>query len=682
MEIFNTQNFPWHKLAIVPIAKRKRGQRKKGEQCEYINIINAFDIETTRLADIEQSIMYIWQWHFSGIGTLIGRTWQEFLQALDNIDDICTMRSSPDHHVRLVTYVHNLSYEFSFLQGIYHFYDEDVFAVKSRKILKCVLRGCVEMRCSYIHSNMSLDLYCRKMGVQHKKLGGYDYDKIRYPWTPLTDAELQYCIHDVQGLCEALAVEMATDCDNLYSIPLTSTGYVRRDCKKAMHKYRTTVVADILPDWEIYQALREAFRGGNTHANRYYAGRIIHNVHSADRSSSYPDVICNCEFPMRFFQKITVNSIQDLKRLQQRHKALLMRVAFTNISLLDFFWGCPYLASAKCRRVEHGCYDNGRILSATYLETTITDIDLNIIISEYDFTSMVVIDCWAATYGKLPKDLRQTVIQYYVTKTALKGVKDGDSEIIYTKAKNKLNSIYGMMAQDPVKENVLYADAKWLMDESIAPKELLEKHNRGAFLSYAWGVWTTAWARYRLEEGIRLAGEGFIYADTDSVKYVGNINWDAYNTQRIADSDQSGAHATDAIGIEHYMGVYEPEADYASFSTLGAKKYAYVHNLGDNVEITIAGVNKKAGAKELQAAGGLSAFAPGFIFTEGGGLESVYNDHPDIGTITREGRTLEITSNVCLRPSTYKLGLTGEYERLLDTCGEWFNRKFSWQVET
>lgn len=239
-----------------------------------------------------------------------------------------------------------------------------------------------------------------------------------------------------------------------------------------------------------------------------------------------------------------------------------------------------------------------------------------------------------------------------------------------------------MMAQDPVKENVLYAGAEWLLDESKPPQEILEKHNRGAFLSYAWGVWTTAWARWRLEEGIIKVGDGFVYADTDSVKYVGDIAWDDYNTQRIADSAHSGAHATDANGEEHYMGVYEQEDDYTDFATLGAKKYAYVHKPGGNVEITIAGVGKRAGAAELQAAGGLSAFKPGFIFYDGGGLESVYNDHPNIGTIIREGRKLEITSNVMLRPSTYKLGLTGEYERLLDQCGEWWLRKFSWQVET
>ena len=59
--------------------------------------------------------------------------------------------------------------------------------------------------------------------------------------------------------------------------------------------------------------------------------------------------------------------------------------------------------------------------------------------------------------------------------------------------------------------------------------ELLEKYNKKAFLCYQWGVWVTAWARYRLEEGLKIAGEKAVYCDTDSVKYVGNVDWKDYN---------------------------------------------------------------------------------------------------------------------------------------------------------
>lgn len=63
---------------------------------------------------------------------------------------------------------------------------------------------------------------------------------------------------------------------------------------------------------------------------------------------------------------------------------------------------------------------------------------------------------------------------------------------------------------------------------------------------------------------------------------------------------QSGAHATDPHGVEHFMGVFEGEETAAQFVTMGAKKYAAIDQRGE-LEITIAGVPKKAGSVELDA---------------------------------------------------------------------------------
>jgi hypothetical protein len=67
----------------------------------------------------------------------------------------------------------------------------------------------------------------------------------------------------------------------------------------------------------------------------------------------------------------------------------------------------------------------------------------------------------------------------------------------------------------------------------------------------------TAHARQQLEEGIQLAGEGFVYCDTDSVKYIGEIDWQQYNQKYIEQSKESGAVARDPSGKLHYMGTFE-----------------------------------------------------------------------------------------------------------------------------
>lgn len=660
---YGIQNFPYDRLAAVPFLKRKRGNQgaKAENRRVYRDIVTAFDIETTRLEDVEQSIMYIWQWHFYGIGTVFGRTWDEFNEFCRRIVEISD--------IWLVVYVHNLSFEFQFVSGIYNFEPEEVFAVKSRKVLKCDMMSVFEFRCSYLHSNMSLDEYTKKMKVAHQKLSGeeFDYSKKRFPWTPLTDREYEYAENDVIGLCEAIIAEMEIDGDNLYTIPLTSTGYVRRDAKRAMRNVSKRFVKDQLPDYYIYQMCREAFRGGNTHANRYYVGTVINNVHSADRSSSYPDVQCNCEFPISSFYHAGDLPLDEvLKLIYKRHRAVILRVSMTNITLKRREWGCPYLSRDKCRRIENGLFDNGRILSADYLETTITDIDLKIILDEYTFDDLVPFDVCHARYGKLPKPLVAETIAYYVAKTQKKNV-EGE-EVQYMKSKNKLNSIYGMMAQDPVKQDIKYEIGEFV-EQDEAPEYLLEKSNARAFLCYQWGCWVTAWARYRLEEGIRLAhedGADFIYCDTDSVKYIGEIDWDKYNEERIRDSLKSGAYATDPARETHYMGVYEQEKDMAEFKTLGAKKYCFREEKDGKLQVTIAGVSKKKGGAELEQHGGLSAFRVGFKFVDAGGLEAVYNDVPEIKSYTVDGRTIPITKNVVLRPSTYTLGLAADYARLLE----------------
>ena len=675
---FNAQSF-FHK---VPMVKNRRGNPGKKAR-HYVGMTTAFDIEASIIPGTEQAVMYIWQWCFSDT-VVIGRTWEEFLSLQDSI-----RKALPDGSW-LVVYVHNLSYEFQFLKGIYSFMEDDVFAVGSRQVIKCDMWGRFEFRCSYKLTNMSLGQFTKKMNVEHKKLSGdeFDYSKVRYPWTELDPEELQYCVNDVAGLVEAVNFLMARDGDNLSTIPLTSTGYVRRDAKRAMKEgTHHSAMQAMMPTYDVYVALREAFRGGNTHASRFMAGDIIYNVHSADRSSSYPAVLCNREYPVSQFipiMKSDLNMGYIQRCISIRHKALLLRIGIKNLRLRDPYWACPYLSKDKCRNIHEASYvadedhtdmvDNGRILEADYLETTITDVDLEIICSEYT-GEIIVHQGWYATYKKLPEAFTDEVIKYYRDKTTLKGVKG--QEIYYDKAKALLNSLYGMCAMNPVKRRQLFRQiGDYEEDDSKPDEQLLEEANRKAFMPYQVGVWCTAWARLELEKGIRMAhhpekGIHFVYADTDSVKYIGDIDWSQYNAQCVKDCIESGALAVDPAGITHYMGVYETEDDpetgycYYQFKTLGAKKYAFVKKPGGKTSVTIAGVNKAKGGRELDNHGGLSAFHEGFLFVEAGGTQAVYNDSPEINNISIEGHNLPITSNVAILPSTYRLGITGEYERII-----------------
>ena len=689
-QIVTPEEFPFVWFRKIKFLPRPVGNHGGHYKMAYKNIITAFDIEcsTINFPSGPQSFMYVWQWQFGTEYTVIGRTWDELKTFMRKL----TRGMFKEQGIWVA--VHNLSYEFQFLRGQFHFGEEDVFCMKSRKILSARLPH-IEFHCSYIHSNMSLKGYLKKMGAEHQKLSGvdFDYSKIRYPWTPLEPKELEYAVNDVLGLVEALQIHMNAENDTLYTFPQTSTGYVRRRAKAAMREVSHKWLKEQLPTYEVYQLLREAFRGGNTHANRWAAGKVLHNVKSADRSSSYPDVMVNREYPVSaFVRDIDVSMEHLIKLCFVNHRAGVFRLRVWNLRLRDKYCPIPYLSKDKCRNIRDGdewpnIYDNGRILSAGYLETTMTDIDLKIFLEQYDFDSIEPFDVFTARYGKLPKPLTDLICKLYKDKTELKGVEG--QEIYYALSKEMINAVYGMTCQDPVKDRIEYVEdsEELYVERGKNPEELLYEYQRKAFLTYAWGVWTTAHARAALQVGIDLAGESCVYVDTDSVKYIGDVDWSEFNAKCIDDSTRNGAAAMDKYGNMHYMGVFEQEKPYYEFATLGAKKYAYRYEKGGKMHATIAGVAKNdvlndagdviraGGGTELDRNGGFDAFLKeGFIFHDAGGTELIYNDNPEIDHIEVDGRILPITSNVVIRDSTYTLGITAEYRELLfniaeeDTC--------------
>lgn len=226
-----------------------------------------------------------------------------------------------------------------------------------------------------------------------------------------------------------------------------------------------------------------------------------------------------------------------------------------------------------------------------------------------------------------------------------------------------------------------------------------EHYTKYAYSSYAWGVWTTAYCRQRLEEAIRhIFDEGqrqkergeniktvFCYCDTDSVKYFGPCDFTELNERYKLESIRSNGYASDPKGKVHYLGVFEDEGIYNDFLTWGAKKYIYrqetglqtVAGAGDTWHITIAGVNKKAGARELEKAGGAAALLPGpdgyphFVFKESGGTEAVYNDRPEQPVYKIHGREVQITRNLYLEKHPYTLSITPSFWDIISYPDLW-----------
>lgn len=654
-------------------ARRDPGNQRTKQIRKIKDILCAWDIETATVPGTDQAAVYHWQFQLGKeLPTIYGRYIEDFRLFLDRIVE------NLDKDETLVIYVHNLHYEFEWIHGLYDISQRDVFAVGPRKPVRVWLYDKrIELRCSYIMTNRSLKEWTVKMGVPHAKKDSEEYDHtlVRYPWTELTELELEYCRNDVLGLVEALEKHLELHGDTLATIPLTSTGLVRRDVKRCMKLWSHYGIQKVQPTTDVYLALREAFRGGNTHASRWFAGDIISNVHSADRSSSYPDVCVNSPFPMGKLTRDYHRKLSYLDKCIREEIPFLVRLRVEDLQLKDPDDPCPYISYSKTRDpsdpdggtppMEICRLDNGRVMTCEFCDMTIIDVDWRIIREHY-LGDWQILDLWTTTYDFLPDILRRLIIQYYEKKTGLKGVEG--QELEYDKSKALLNSIYGLMAQDPCKQKVVYSadppkgkEIFYLTDGDIPA--LLAKSRSNPYTTYQWSCWVCGWARYELQLAIDAAGYNFIYCDTDSVKYIGELDLSGYNKEKIRSSTENGAYATDPKGRTHYMGVFEDEGIYPKFITMGAKKYAFEDNEG-KINVTVSGVNKKAGALELAAAGGLEAFKEDFVFSAGGGMDPKYNDRTNMD-IDIDGHRLHIGPNICLRPSTYTLSLGRDYGRLI-----------------
>ena len=83
--IITYDEFDYKWLMDLPQQKRKQGNQSTSQKYYYKDLITAFDIETTYIEEIDQSVMYIWQWQFGDKCTVIGRTWYELRIFFENL---------------------------------------------------------------------------------------------------------------------------------------------------------------------------------------------------------------------------------------------------------------------------------------------------------------------------------------------------------------------------------------------------------------------------------------------------------------------------------------------------------------------------------------------------------------------------------------------------------------------
>lgn len=652
----------------------------------YYSIPCAFDIETTStiINDEKCAFMYIWMLGINGY-CVIGRTWDDFIWCLNKLSNYLGLGDG----VFLPIYVHNLSYEFQFIKDRFQW--DKVFALDTRKVNYCRTKEGIEFRCSYQLSGYNLASVgnnLQKYKIK-KMVGDLDYSKIRTKDTELAKEELEYCIHDVLVVM-AYIDECIEQENGITNIPLTKTGYVRRYVKREClgtskhrnERYRRFIHTMTLEPDE-YMQLRSAFQGGFTHANAMHSGITLENVDSYDFTSSYPAVMLSEQFPMSKGELVEIHSKEEFEQNLKLY-CCLFDVTFENIKAKELFE--DYISRSHCRNVNGEILNNGRIVEAQILTTTVTEQDFIIIRRMYQWDNMTVSNFRRYKKAYLPKEFVDAILKLYEDKTQLKDVEG--KEVEYMQAKANLNSLYGMTVTDIVRDDIYYEDHEWISEQPDL-KHAIDKYNnsRARFMFYPWGVWVTAYARMNLWTGIISVQNDYVYSDTDSLKMLHgkkHKNYiEAYNKMINKKIEKAMKHHGFPInrtrpktieGIEKPIGVWDYEGHYLKFKTLGAKRYLWLDSK-KRMQMTVAGLSKRIGLKYLQFMDDrknsvFEKFNSDMYIPKGwtGKMVHTYIDEPIEGIITDyQGNTTKFyeLSSLYMENADYTLSIGTQYANFI-----------------
>ena len=596
---------------------------------KYFNVPCSLDIETTsffRSTGNEENekcaITYIWT--FGIYGAIIqGRTWEEYRTMINYIARELKLNDNK----RILIYCHNLGYEFEFMRKWFNW--KKVFAMDNHKPIYALTESGIEYRCSLLLSGYSLEVLAKNLHTYdiRKLVGDLDYTLIRHSKTPLTSEEIAYCVNDVK-IVMAYIAECIEESGGIAYIPLTKTGRVRNYCrnqcfftpgKKKRDDYKRMRYMEKMKRMRLtedeYHQLKRAFQGGFTHANPFASGKVFEGVTSYDFTSSYPTVMLAEQFPMGSSERI--NNITK----EEFYKSIDLYCCVFDIEINDLkprILSDNYISSSRCYQLEKPYQlNNGRVVKAKRLCTTMTNVDFKICKKFYEWKSIQISNFRRYKTDYLPTDFVKAILKLYKDKTELKGVQG--KEVEYLNSKEMLNSCYGMSVTDICREEFIYKDGHWLEKDEKPPINyesyiIKYNNNQGRFLFYAWGVFITAYARRNLFSGIMEFGSDYLYSDTDSIKvlhaekhqdYIDNYN--ALIRQQLYDAMDYHKIPREAIepktkdGVKKCLGVWDFDGHYSRFKTLGAKRYLVQYSDDERnspkdrgkVKITVAGLNKQ-----------------------------------------------------------------------------------------
>lgn len=562
---------------------------------------------------------------------------------------------------KIIIYIHNASYDLSYLlpwiQTMLPGYDTRQGLYDGRNRIIMYQQGAYEFRCTYLLSACSLEKWGEEMNAEHKKqVGLYDYNKLMFQDTELSEDEELYDRYDILCMEDCLRAQLKAYSDDLSTIPITSTAYSRRMLRASALSdphYRKDIFLHSIIDADCYNVIHPSYAGGYTHTNRYIKGKTIRPNKKAgwkilhdDFRSHYPTQIVDRLMPWgRCDLFYTWKDNESYRAIHGHdltiHEIIDMYPKFTTVSVIRFRnmhlkdkrTTMPFMQISKIFNTSdlnknqkfRAINDNGRLLAAFgVFDTFIDNRTLEIIREQYDFEYQIL-KVYRFENQKCPECIAEVIDELFKLKSdykiewqsAKKEHGENSEEAIealfkLNQSKKLLNSLYGCLAMDPIRydDDIDYKSyyEGTIPDPFIHNKvmtleqkqEKLDKFyaSRNNFLPYIVGIMTTSEARYQLYRFIQAIGEEYIlYCDTDSAFYLANEEIEKRVAELNKEYNEKARYIVNSEGQKVYYDVFEAEEDVEAFRSLHSKCYAMVvHNDKKNIDeliATIAGVPRR-----------------------------------------------------------------------------------------
>lgn len=669
--------FDYSILKMIVPTHRKRKMR---EAKSYSDIYMMLDTETSkhhktvyetdpkgkRVAIAQDNHIVTWSLSMRimqhNLVTLVGRKPSEAMDCIQMIRD--NLKSD-----FFTIYIHFLSFDWTFLRRFFfRSFGQPIYQLNTKPHYPIIIQfdnGLI-IRDSLILAQRKLEKWANDLEVEHRKaVGNWDYDKIRDQSTLITDDEWTYQEYDTLSGVECLEATALKLNRDSYNLPLTATAINRGDLVRlgGIQAHNKLVEGD--GGYKLYLRKEDTYHGGYTHGNRHYIGITIYgDTEPKDFASSYPFSLFKL-YPQGGWKPIKNMLPEDILR-QNKDFGFMFVLRAVGVDIKEGVQ-MPALQCSKCYRMHNPVVDNGRILSADYVEIPLCDVDLEYIIPQYNFQYVLCYDVVYAPKTYLPKWYTDYVFNCFKDKTLAKG---GDP-VEYSIKKARTNANYGLACQKALRDNILecyedeqigdtdYISGDFHIEENRteeAYQAYLEKYS--TILPYEIGIYCTAYATAALHR-LGAMCDLWLYSDTDSVYGQGWHEEEvaAYNQECIEFMKMRGYGGVEHNGRMYYLGVAEGDASeaYSEFRVLGAKRYCGRLKADGQLHITVAGVPKKTGAACLKD--NIENFRQGFIFDgeTTGKMQHTYVQHE----IAIDDRGNEFADSVDLVKCDYTLDQTG-----------------------